>query len=144
VADIFVVLVDTVNLFFNMVSNIGDNNVIIKNLFLNTLFTGFNSVAVFDFYIDIFAFIVFLFANNVLSLGLHLIARHIAFGFARAMRFRGASASTSARRRIRAARIRRAAIRRRATVSNYYIVRFIIMGASNKTSSVHIYNKLAI
>lgn len=129
VADILVVTVEAVNVLLNVVSHIGDDNMVVQNLLLHLVLAHLNTVAVLDLGFDIGAVIdalsEFSVAERLLDLVLDLVTGSVAlltalvsaavlpvFGFGR----------------IRGVRIRRAGVRivrrRIITVSNDNVTLF--------------------
>jgi len=79
VADILVVLVDAVNLLLDVVRNIGDNDVVVADLFLDPLLAGLDGVAVLHLNLDLLALAGTLLAGT-LGLLLDLVAGDVALG----------------------------------------------------------------
>lgn len=82
VADILVVAVEAVNVLLNVVSYVGDDNVVVQNLLLHLVLAHFNAVAVLDLGFDIRTVIdtlsEFSVAERLLDLVLNLVAGSVA------------------------------------------------------------------
>lgn len=82
VADILVVTVEAVNVLLNVVSHIGDDNVVVQNLLLHLVLAHLNAVAVLDLGFDIGTVIdalsEFSVAERLLDLVLDLVAGSVA------------------------------------------------------------------
>jgi hypothetical protein len=82
VYDILVVLVDTVDLFLHVMSDISHNNVVVGNVLLDIMLTDLNGVAVIDAGFDILAVFISLVeiivAESTLDLALNLFAGNVA------------------------------------------------------------------